>query len=64
MACGFVRIKFRGDFWLRMSSIMPQRLPATTIIVPMSMLFTGRNLLDTRLAFVITYLTFTLLLAV
>jgi hypothetical protein len=30
----------------------------------MSMLFTGRTLLDTRLAIVITYLTFTLLLAV
>jgi ABC-type glycerol-3-phosphate transport system permease component len=43
---------------------MPQRLPPTMIIVPMFVLSTGRNLLDTRSAFVITYLTLTLLLAV
>lgn len=63
-AYGFARFKFRGNFWLRMSSLIPQMLPPITIIVPMFVLFTGLNLIDTRAALVITYLTFTLPLAI
>ncbi|MGB9521437.1 MAG: carbohydrate ABC transporter permease, partial [Anaerolineales bacterium] len=63
-AYGFSRFRFRGAFWLRMSSLIPQMLPPITIIVPLYVVFNGLNLLDTRWALVISYLTFTIPLAI
>ena len=62
-AYGFARFKFRGKFWMRMSVLIPQMLPPITIIVPLYVLFMGLNILDTQLALIISYLTFTLPLA-
>lgn len=59
-AYGFSRFKFRGSFWLRMSSLVPQMLPPITIIVPLYVLFNGLDLIDTRQALIIAYLTFTI----
>lgn len=63
-AYGFARFKFRGNFWLRMSALIPQMLPPITIIVPLYVLFMGLDLLDTQAALIISYLTFTLPLAI
>ncbi|MCS7248331.1 MAG: carbohydrate ABC transporter permease [Anaerolineales bacterium] len=62
-AYGFSRFRFRGAFWLRMSALVPQMLPPITIIVPLYVLFNGLRLLDTRWALIISYLTFTIPLA-
>lgn len=62
-AYGFSRFRFRGSFWLRMSALIPQMLPPITIIVPLYVLFNGLKLLDTRWALIISYLTFTIPLA-
>lgn len=63
-AYGFARFKFRGKFWLRMSVLIPQMLPPITIIVPLYVLFNGFKLIDTQIALIISYLTFTIPLAV
>ncbi|MCS6907872.1 MAG: carbohydrate ABC transporter permease [Anaerolineales bacterium] len=62
-AYGFSRFRFRGAFWLRTSALVPQMLPPITIIVPLYVLFNGLRLLDTRWALIISYLTFTIPLA-
>jgi multiple sugar transport system permease protein len=62
-AYGFARFKFRGNFWLRMSMLVPQMLPPITIIVPLYVLFMRLDVLDTRQGLIISYLTFTLPLA-
>lgn len=59
-AYGFARFRFRGQFWLRMSVLVPQMLPPITIIVPLYVLFNGLKLTDTITALVISYLTFTI----
>lgn len=61
---GFSRFRFRGAFWLRMSALVPQMLPPITIIVPLYVLFNGLNLIDTRWALIISYLTFTIPLSI
>ena len=38
-AYGFSRFHFRGHFWLKMSSLVPQMLPPIAIIVPLYVLF-------------------------
>ncbi len=63
-AYGFSRFRFRGHFWLRMSALIPQMLPPITIVVPLYVLFNGLNLIDTRQALIISYLTFTIPLAI
>lgn len=63
-AYGFARFRFRGAFWLRMSALIPQMLPPITIIVPLYVLFNGLKLTDTRTALIISYLTFTIPLAI
>ncbi|HEX9012090.1 MAG TPA: carbohydrate ABC transporter permease [Anaerolineaceae bacterium] len=63
-AYGFARFRFRGGFWLRMSVLIPQMLPPITIIVPLYVLFNGLKLTDTRTGLVISYLTFTIPLAI
>jgi multiple sugar transport system permease protein len=63
-AYGFARFRFRGAFWLRMSVLIPQMLPPITIVVPLYILFNGVSLTDTRAALIISYLTFTIPLAV
>ena len=63
-AYGFARFRFRGSFWLRMSSLIPQMLPPITIIVPLYVLFNGLKLTDTRTGLIISYLTFTIPLAI
>lgn len=59
-AFGFARFKFRSKFILRMAALIPQMLPPIIIIVPIFVLFTSLKLLDTQLALVISYLTFTM----
>jgi multiple sugar transport system permease protein len=59
-AYGFSRFRFRGHFWLKMSSLVPQMLPPIAIIVPLYVLFNSFNWIDTRQALVISYLTFTI----
>jgi multiple sugar transport system permease protein len=61
---GFARFKFRGSFGLRMSSLIPQMLPPITIIVPLYVLFNTLGLIDTRSGLVVSYLTFTIPLAI
>ncbi|HEY3345282.1 MAG TPA: carbohydrate ABC transporter permease [Anaerolineaceae bacterium] len=63
-AYGFARFRFRGSFWLRMSVLIPQMLPPITIIVPLYVLFNGLKLTDTRTALIVSYLTFTIPLAI
>ncbi len=59
-AYGFSRFRFRGHFWLKMSSLVPQMLPPIAIIVPLYVLFSRLDWIDTRQALVISYLTFTI----
>ncbi len=59
-AYGFSRFRFRGHFWLKMSSLVPQMLPPIAIIVPLYVLFSKLDWIDTRQALVISYLTFTI----
>lgn len=63
-AYGFARFRFRGSFWLRMSALIPQMLPPITIIVPLYVLFNGLKLTDSRTGLIISYLTFTVPLAI
>jgi multiple sugar transport system permease protein len=63
-AYGFSRFRFRGAFWLRMSSLIPQMLPPISIIVPLYVLFNGLDLIDSRWALIISYLTFTIPLSI
>jgi multiple sugar transport system permease protein len=63
-AYGFARFRFRGDFWMRMSSLIPQMLPPITIIVPLYVLFNGLGWIDSRQSLVISYLTFSIPLAI
>jgi multiple sugar transport system permease protein len=63
-AYGFSRFRFRGSFWLRMSSLVPQMLPPITIVVPLYVLFNGLELIDTRFGLAVSYLTFTIPLAI
>jgi multiple sugar transport system permease protein len=59
-AYGFSRFRFRGHFWLKMSSLVPQMLPPIAIIVPLYVLFSRLDWIDTRQALIISYLTFTI----
>jgi multiple sugar transport system permease protein len=59
-AYGFSRFRFRGHFWLKMSSLVPQMLPPIAIIVPLYVLFSKLDWIDSRQALVISYLTFTI----
>lgn len=59
-AYGFSRFRFRGRFWLRMSSLIPQMLPPIVVVVPLYVLFSKLDWVDTRQALIISYLTFTI----
>jgi multiple sugar transport system permease protein len=59
-AYGFSRFRFRGHFWLRMSSLIPQMLPPIAIVVPLYVLFSRLGWIDTRQSLIISYLTFTI----
>jgi len=59
-AFGFARFKFRSNLIMRMAALIPQMLPPIAIIVPAFVLFTSLKLVDTKLALVICYLTFTM----
>ena len=61
---GFARFQFRGGAWLRLSSLIPQMLPPITIIVPLYVLFNSMNLIDTRWALIVSYLTFSIPLSI
>jgi len=61
---GFARFQFRGAMWARLSSLIPQMLPPITIVVPLYVLFNSMKLIDTRWALIISYLTFTIPLAI
>ncbi len=63
-AYGFSRFRFRGQFWLRMSSLVPQMLPPIAIVVPLYVLFNSINWIDSRQALVVSYLTFTIPLSI
>jgi multiple sugar transport system permease protein len=63
-AYGFSRFRFRGHFWLKMSSLIPQMLPPIAIVVPLYVLFNRLDWTDTTLALVISYLTFTIPLSI
>lgn len=63
-AYGFSRFKFRGHFWLRMSTLIPQMLPPIAIVVPLYVLFSNLDWVDTRQALIISYLTFTIPLSI
>jgi multiple sugar transport system permease protein len=59
-AYGFSRFRFRGHFWLRMGSLVPQMLPPIAIVVPLYVLFNKLDWIDTRQALIVSYLTFTI----
>jgi multiple sugar transport system permease protein len=63
-AYGFSRFRFRGLFWLKMSSLIPQMLPPIAIVVPLYVLFSRLDWIDTRQSLVISYLTFTIPLSI
>lgn len=63
-AYGFSRFRFRGHFWLRMSSLIPQMLPPIAIVVPLYVLFSRLDWIDTRQSLIISYLTFTVPLSI
>ena len=62
-AYGFSRFRFRGNFWLRMGTLVPQMLPPIAIIVPLYVLFNRLDWIDTPQALITSYLTFTIPLA-
>jgi len=59
-AYGFSRFRFRGHFWLKMSSLIPQMLPPIAIVVPLYVLFSRLDWIDTRQSLIVSYLTFTI----
>ncbi|MDO9130271.1 MAG: carbohydrate ABC transporter permease [Anaerolineales bacterium] len=59
-AYGFSRFRFRGRFWLKMSSLIPQMLPPIAIVVPLYVLFNRLDWIDTRQALIVSYMTFTI----
>lgn len=61
---GFSRFRFRGLTTLRLGALIPQMLPPITIIVPLYVLFNAMELVDTRWALIISYLTFIIPLAI
>jgi len=61
---GFARFRFLGAHWMRLGSLLPQMLPPITIIVPLYVLFNSMKLIDNVWALVISYLTFTIPLAI
>jgi multiple sugar transport system permease protein len=61
---GFARFRFRGATWMRLGSLVPQMLPPITIIVPLYVLFNSMDLIDSRLALIISYLTFSIPLSI
>ena len=61
---GFARFRFRGSTYMRLGSLVPQMLPPITIIVPLYVLFNSMKLIDSIWALVISYLTFTIPLAI
>jgi multiple sugar transport system permease protein len=61
---GFSRFRFRGLTALRLGALIPQMLPPITIIVPLYVLFNAMELVDTRWALIISYLTFIIPLAI
>jgi len=61
---GFARFQFRGNTVIRLSSLIPQMLPPITIIVPLYVLFNSMDLIDTRWALIISYLTFSIPLSI
>lgn len=63
-AYGFSRFRFRGKFWLKMSSLIPQMLPPIVLVVPLYVLFNRLDWIDTRQALVVSYLTFTIPLSI
>jgi multiple sugar transport system permease protein len=63
-AYGFSRFRFRGKFWLKMSALVPQMLPPIVLVVPFYVLFNQLDWIDTRQALVVSYLTFTIPLAI
>jgi multiple sugar transport system permease protein len=63
-AYGFSRFRFRGHFWLKMSSLIPQMLPPIAIVVPLYVLFSRLDWIDTRQSLIISYLTFTIPLSI
>jgi multiple sugar transport system permease protein len=52
-AYGFSRFRFRGQFWLRISTLIPQMLPPITLVVPFYVLFSGLDWIDTLPALII-----------
>lgn len=63
-AYGFSRFRFRGAFWLRIGTLIPQMLPPIIIVVPLYVLFSALDWIDTQQALVVSYLTFTIPLSV
>ena len=63
-AYGFSRFRFRGAFWLRIGTLIPQILPPIIIVVPLYVLFSALDWIDTQQALVVSYLTFTIPLSV
>jgi len=61
---GFARFPFRGNYALRLGSLLPQMLPPITIIVPLYVLFNSMKLIDTQWALIISYLTFSIPLSI
>ena len=61
---GFARFRFRGATWMRLGSLVPQMLPPITIIVPLYVLFNSMKLIDTIWALIVSYLTFSIPLAI
>jgi len=63
-AYGFSRFRFRGKFWLKMGALVPQMLPPIVLVVPLYVLFNRLDWIDTRQALIVSYLTFTIPLAI
>jgi len=61
---GFARYPFRGNYTMRLGSLLPQMLPPITIIVPLYVLFNTMDLIDTQWALIISYLTFSIPLSI
>ena len=61
---GFARYPFRGNYAMRLGSLLPQMLPPITIIVPLYVLFNSLKLIDTQWALIVSYLTFSIPLSI
>lgn len=63
-AYAFARFRFLGNTSLQVVMLLPKVIPPVAIIIPLFVLFQGVGLIDNHLALILSYLSFTIPIAV